>query len=96
MRAHHSPSDSTRFDPAALELWMLLICNTGDVQYFVAGVIVGTLEGSSLLLDESRSQLNKLITSKIKANAWEHVSFVEINNVCDGGPELWQALKSMP
>ena len=74
----------------------MLVCNTSDVHDFAAGVIVGTLEGSSLLLDESRSQLNKLITSKIKANAWEHVSFVEINNVCDGGPELWQALKSMP
>jgi hypothetical protein len=61
-----------------------------------AGVIVGTLHGSSLLLDESRSQLNKLVTAKVKANAWEHVSFVEINNVCDGGLELWEALKAMP
>lgn len=61
-----------------------------------AGVIVGTVEGSSLLLDESRSQLNRLVTDKITSNAWEHVSFIEINNVCDGGPQLWEALKAMP
>lgn len=54
-----------------------------------------TLEGSSLLLGESRSQLNQLVIFKVKANAWEHVSFVEINNVCDGGFELWEALKAM-
>ena len=60
------------------------------------GIIIGTIHGSSLLLDESRSQLNKLVTSKVKANAWPHVSFVEINNVCDGGPQLWEALKGIP
>jgi hypothetical protein len=61
-----------------------------------AGVILGTIHGSSLLLDESRSELNNLVTSKVKANAWPHVSFIEINNVCDGGSQLWEALKEMP
>lgn len=54
------------------------------------------MQGSSLLLDESRSQLNKLLTARVKANAWEHVNFIEINNVCNGGPELWQALQQLP
>ena len=58
-------------------------------------MVIGTVHGSSLLLDESRSQLNKLVTSKVKSNAWKYVSFVEINNVCDGGPELWEALKEL-
>ena len=58
-------------------------------------VIIGTIERSSLLEDEARSQLNKLVTARVKAHAWEHVSFLEVNNVCDGGPELWEALKGM-
>ena len=48
------------------------------------------------MLDESRSQLNKLVTSKVRENAWAHVSFIEINNVCDGGAQLWEALKAIP
>jgi len=60
-------------------------------------VIIGEAEGSTLLLDETRSGLNALLTARIKGGKWNvsRINFVEINNVCDGGPELLQALRAL-
>ena len=57
-------------------------------------VVIGTLRGSSLLEDEAKSTLNALITSKIQQGAWPNLTFIEVNNVCDGGRDLLAALRN--
>ena len=60
-----------------------------------ASVAIGTLHGSSLLKDEVKSQLNSILTQRIKSGEWNvsQVGIIEINNVCDGGVELLAAFR---
>ena len=60
-----------------------------------ASVVIGTLHGSSLLQDESRSQLNAILRQRIENRVWNvtQIGIIEINNVCDGGPELLKAFR---
>ena len=64
-------------------------------QETVDSVIVSGLHDSSLLLDESKSQINHILTEKIINKEFDvtNVNAVEINNVCDGGIELLNALR---
>ena len=62
-------------------------------QESVESVVIGTLRNSSLLLDEQNSRLNQLIRQQVLARRWPHMNLLEVNNVCDGGQELWSALK---
>ena len=64
-------------------------------QETASSVIVSGLHGSSLLLDEVKSNFNHLLADRIKNKQWNvsRVNFVEVNNVCDGGPALLKALK---
>lgn len=58
-------------------------------------VVIGTLRNSSLLTDERRSALNALLATSVRAHRWAHMGLLEVNNVCDGGPDLWAALKEV-
>jgi len=58
-------------------------------------VVIGTLRNSSLLIDEARSQLNALLEQQVRARRWAHLNLLEINNVCDGGPALWKAIRDV-
>jgi len=58
-------------------------------------VVVGTLRGSSLLMDEEKSGLNAIITESVNNMRWTNINFLEVNNVCDGGLELFNALRNM-
>ena len=60
-----------------------------------ASVAIGTLHLSSLLEDESRSQLNNILAQRIKSGQWNvsQVGIIEINNICDGGLELLKAFR---
>ena len=60
-----------------------------------ASVAIGTLHGSSLMKDETKSNLNHLLTQRIKSGLWNvsQVGMIEINNVCDGGAELLAAFR---
>ena len=58
-------------------------------------VVIGTLRNSSLLLDEARSGLNALLARQVRARRWRHLNLLEVNNVCDGGPELWAAIQEV-
>lgn len=60
-------------------------------------VVVGEYFNSSLLLDETRSSLNALITARIKSGALNasRINMVEINNVCDGGLQLLSVLRGL-
>lgn len=56
------------------------------------GCVTGTLHNSSLLLDESRSRLNEWVAESIANGKWKYINFLEVNNVCDGGDLIQQAL----
>ena len=64
-------------------------------QETVGSVIVSGQHDSSLLLDESKSQINHILAEKIMNKEFDvtNVNAVEINNVCDGGIELLNALR---
>lgn len=59
-----------------------------------SSVVLGILHGSSLLLDEERSGLNSIVRSQILNGSYPSINFMEVNNVCNGGPELLAALRS--
>jgi len=57
-------------------------------------IVIGTLRESSLLKDETNSGLNAMLTASITAKRWQsNISFLEVNNVCDGGIDLLAAIK---
>ena len=47
------------------------------------------------MLDEVKSNINHLLVDRIESKVWNvsRVNFVEVNNVCDGGPALLKALQ---
>ena len=55
---------------------------------------LGELHGSSLILDEVKSNLNGLLVEAVKRKSFKHLNFVEVNNVCDKGFELLDALRA--
>jgi hypothetical protein len=63
-------------------------------------VVVGTLHRSSLLLDESRSGMNAWVIAKLQESVnangtqyFKNVNLVEVDNVCDGGLEMYKVLQ---
>ena len=60
-------------------------------------VVLGTLRRSSLLDDEIRSGLNAKLAAAVSSGRWQGsgISLLEVNNVCDGGAQLYGALKAM-
>lgn len=56
-------------------------------------VVIGTLRDSSLLQDEQKSGINYLNAKYIAEGRWKNISLFEVNNVCDGGPQLMAALQ---
>ena len=65
-------------------------------QESAASIAIGELHGSDLLEDEARSGLNAMLTARIEAGLWEvsKINIVEVNNICDGGNELLDALRN--
>lgn len=57
-------------------------------------VVLGTLVRSSLLEDEERSSLNAKLVASVDAGRWNQISLLEVNNVCDNGPELFTSLRN--
>ena len=43
--------------------------------------------------DEQRSKLNRMIAEHIENGSWEHINLLEVDNVCDGGPRMLEALQ---
>ncbi|GMH73537.1 hypothetical protein TL16_g06221 [Triparma laevis f. inornata] len=60
----------------------------------VASVVIGELHLSSLIEDEAKSKLNALTASYVNADRFPNLNYIEVNNVCDGGPELLAALSA--
>jgi hypothetical protein len=65
-------------------------------QETAASVELGTLALSSLIDDEKRSALNKLLTTRISSGAMNisRLGLLEVNNVCDAGPDLLKAMRA--
>lgn len=59
------------------------------------GDTLGTLHNSSLLADEYRSGVNSWVVESINANEFEFINLLELDNVCDKGNEIAQALKTV-
>lgn len=63
-------------------------------------VILGTLARSSLLDDEQRSFINDKVDRAMAEGRWPYISFLEANNVCDGGlglaDRIWEHRLALP
>ena len=59
-----------------------------------ASIIVSGLHKSNIILDETRSELNHIIATKIMNDEINisGINLLEINNVCDGGQALMEAI----
>eukprot|EP01059_Diplonema_ambulator_P025804 TRINITY_DN42900_c0_g1_i1.p1 TRINITY_DN42900_c0_g1~~TRINITY_DN42900_c0_g1_i1.p1 ORF type:complete len:322 (+),score=121.43 TRINITY_DN42900_c0_g1_i1:63-968(+) len=54
----------------------------------VESIVIGTTLLSSLVKDEERSQINSEVLSRLRMGWWKNINFLELNNVCDKGPEI--------
>ena len=58
-------------------------------------VVLGFLHNSSMLNDELRSGLNTQLAAWVQRGAFKYTpNMIGVNNVCDGGNELLQALRT--
>lgn len=71
-------------------LWM----NQAHWQSTVATVVLGTLHRSSIVLDESRSGVNAWAAAQVQKDAWYQINFLELDNVCDGGLDVYRAIRN--
>jgi len=56
-------------------------------------VPLGILHESSVLLDESRSDVNAWLAQAIGDNSFAYLNLVEVDNVCNNGPAIAKALQ---
>jgi hypothetical protein len=64
-------------------------------QSTVGSITIGTLHNSSLLLDEQRSGVNQWVAQSIREGRFKHLNIVEVDNVCDGGLDILDAINSI-
>lgn len=83
-------SVTTNYHSDTSQLWMA----QAHWQSTAYSVSSGTLHNSSLLLDESRSGLNQWVINQIKGGSYKYLNIVEVDNVCDQGAELYNALNA--
>jgi len=53
----------------------------------------GEAMGSCIVWDESHSNLNKRVADRIRAGHFRHFNILQVDNVCNHGPELFVALR---
>ena len=64
-------------------------------QESAASVAIGASRNSSLLRDERESGLNAALASLVRAGQWRgRLNLLEVNNICDGGPQLLAAMRA--
>ena len=54
---------------------------------------IGTLHNSSLVLDESRSKLNYILSKNIKDGKYKYLNLLGVDNVCDSGLDILAAIQ---
>ena len=82
---------TTTQDPTTKEslLWMA----QAHWQSTAGSVTLGTLHKSSLVEDEKRSQINAFIEQQIRKGSYPSLNFLELDEVCDRGIEIYQAIQ---
>ena len=70
-------------------------------QYDAASIAAGVLHVSSVLDDESRSSLNSKVADAVTCSpcppsggVFKYNNLIQVNNVCDGGNKLYNALRT--
>lgn len=69
-------------------LWM----TQAHWQSTAVSIVDGTLHNSSLLLDEERSNVNSWMAENIRNKTYQFLNIVEVDNVCDNGLSLLDAI----
>jgi hypothetical protein len=62
-------------------------------QYSLEAIASGVTHGSCILHDEQWSGLNRKLAIKIRAGDFHHVNMLEVDNVCDHGYDVFNALR---
>lgn len=55
-------------------------------------ISLGTLHNSSIVHDELQSGVNKWLAEKIDEKAFSNLNMIEVDNVCDGGIDVYNVL----
>lgn len=76
--------------PSNGNLWMIQTHWQSDA----ASITLGTLHKSSLLIDEEKSMINAWTAEQIELGAFKYMNMVEVDNVCDAGPRILNALRN--
>ena len=72
-------------------------------QYDASSIARGVLHASSILTDETRSSLNSQVADAVTCSpcpgpsglgVFKYANFIEVNNVCDEGGKLYNALRT--
>jgi len=72
------------------QLWMA----QAHWQTDTSSISQGVVHSSCILEDESNAGVNKKLAQRIQQGSFKHINILEVDNVCDGGQELLQALRS--
>jgi hypothetical protein len=83
----------TSVDPTtsyAQHMWMA----QAHWQSTAESVSLGTLHESSLVLDVTRSHINQWLETAVSQRAFTHLNFLEVDDVCDNGNNLYKALRT--
>jgi len=85
--------NTTNHDPTTEEvsLWM----TQAHWQSTAVTDTLGTLHNSSLIQDETRSKLNTYVQELIEKKALSYLNLLELDNVCDTGPMIYQAIQQV-
>ena len=70
-------------------MWMTQVHWQSDA----LSVSIGTLHNSDILRDESKSGVNKWLLNQINTNKLNYLNHVEVDNVCDYGLDIYNALQ---
>eukprot|EP00928_Gymnodinium_smaydae_P061310 TRINITY_DN45418_c0_g1_i1.p1 TRINITY_DN45418_c0_g1~~TRINITY_DN45418_c0_g1_i1.p1 ORF type:complete len:470 (+),score=62.51 TRINITY_DN45418_c0_g1_i1:109-1410(+) len=62
-------------------------------QYNTERVAKGVATGSCILKEEEKHNVNANVAKKIASGAVKHLNLVGVDNVCNGGPELFKAMR---
>ena len=80
--------NTTKMSKAHDKLWMVQT----HWQSTAGSITLGTAHRSSLLEDVERSGMNVWVADSINNMLFEHVNIVEVDNVCDHGIDIYNAL----
>jgi hypothetical protein len=84
---------TTATDPTVLQpiFWMA----QAHWQSTASSITFGTLHNSSVVQDERRSQVNLYIEQSILNHSYPFLNFLELDELCDRGTEIYQAIKTV-